>query len=206
MQISLPARPSLEQLKKLAKDLVKYHQEKQPDTVALISRHLPTLSGKSTEEICAFPFALHDAQSVVARQYGFPSWASLHDHIERLQKGGPTPEPDLDVAAKLETVLQAREQKDYTMFCSVMSEEMKVFVTKERFDITNDRLSRYFEADYQITYMGSVNRSGRPVHFWRLWVKGWESDILVRMVLNGSGLISGLLYSDPFDTTMSAKK
>lgn len=206
MQISLPTRPSLEQLKKLAKDLVKQHGEKQPDALALIGRNLPALSGKSAEEIAAYPFALHDAQSVVARQYGFSSWNELHDHVEKLQQGGPAPTPDLDVAAKLQTVLRARELKDYELFCSVMNEEMKAYVTKERFEVTTERMDARFKAPYELTYMGHVNRLGRPVHFWRMWVKGWETDVLIRMVLNNSGLISGLLYSDPFDTAINAKK
>ena len=207
MQNSLPARPSLEQLKKLAKDLVKDHHDKQPAALALIGRHLPALSGKSEQEIAGYPFALHDAQSVIARQYGFASWNELDAHVEALSKsvaGGPT--APLDVAAKLRTVLQAREEFDYGMFCSVMSAEMKAFVTRERFEAVSERLSPYFKADYRTTYMGSLQRSGRPVHFWRLWVPGWESDLLVRMALNEAGLISGLLYSDPFDTGINARK
>lgn len=207
MQNSLPARPSLEQLKKLAKDLVKNHQEKQPAALDLIRRHLPALAGKTDEEIARHPFALHDAQSVIARQHGFPSWNELHDYVEALAKTEPTgPTPPLDVAAKLRTVLQAREQNDYALFCSVMSEEMKAFVSKERFEGGNHKIAAYFKSAYQTTYMGSVQRSGRPVHFWRLWVPGWESDLLVRMSLNNSGLIAGLLYSDPFDTAINSKK
>jgi hypothetical protein len=54
--------------------------------------------------------------------------------------------------------------------------------------------------------MGSVKSLGRPVYFWRLWVPGWDSDILVRMALNDAGQISGLLYSPPFDTAINARK
>jgi hypothetical protein len=207
MQNSLPARPSLEQLKKLAKDLVKDHAEKRPEALMLIRQYLPASAGKSVAEIAAQTFALHDAQSVIARQHGFPSWNEMHDYVEALQKREPTElAPPLNVAAQLKTVLSARELVDYALFCSVMSEEMKAFVTKERFEAANERMSPYFKADYQITYMGNVNRSGRPVYFWRLWVPGWETDLLVRMALNDSGLISGLLYSDPFDTGINPRK
>ena len=51
MDKSLPARPSLEQLKKLAKDLSKAHEEKQPAALALIREHLPAAAGKTDEEI-----------------------------------------------------------------------------------------------------------------------------------------------------------
>jgi len=206
MQNSLPARPSLEQLKKLAKDLVKEHTEKQPEALSLIARHLPALKGKNADAIAAYPFALHDAQSVIARQYGFAGWTELQACVEGQQKMGSAPVPDLDVSAKLETVLRARKEKDYALFCSVLSEEMKSYVTKERFDVTTERMNTRFVADYELTYMGFVNRQGRPVYFWRMWVKGWETDILVRMVINQAGLISGLLYSDPFDTAINAKK
>jgi hypothetical protein len=207
MQMSLPARPSLEQLKKLAKDLVKQHHDQQPEAWKLLRDHLPALSGKTEAEVAAYPLALHDAQSVVARQHGFPSWNELSDHVEKLQKreaSAPVVPPD--AAAKLRTVLEAREKNDYALFCSVMSGEMKAFVTKEVFEATSERMSIYFKSTYQIAYMGSLQRNGRPVHFWRLWVEGWETDLLVRMVLNGAGLISGLLYSDPFDSISRARK
>lgn len=206
MQNSLPARPSLEQLKKLAKDLVKDHQDKQPDALALIARHLPALSGKSADDIVAYPFALHDAQSVVARQYGFPSWNELSDYIEKIQKADPAPQPDLDVAAKLRTILKSYQQNDYALYCSVMSEQMKAYVTRERFDGVCNRMAAFMKSAYETTYMGTVNRTGHPIHFWRMWVKGWETDLLVRMALNNSGLVSGLLFSDPFDTAINAKK
>jgi hypothetical protein len=81
---SLPARPSLEQLRKQAKELVKNHRACDAATLALIRECLPALAGKTDEEIVLFPFALHDAQSVVARQYGFPGWNPLRDAVEKL--------------------------------------------------------------------------------------------------------------------------
>ncbi len=58
-------------VEKLAKDLVKAHEEKQPAALALIREHLPAAAGKSDEETARYLFALHDAQSVIARQHGF---------------------------------------------------------------------------------------------------------------------------------------
>ncbi len=208
MSESLPARPSLEQLKKLAKDLVKGHEEKQPDALALIGRHLPALAGKSAAEVAAYPFALHDAHSVLARQYGFASWNELRAQVEA--SPGATVEepnaPEASVSAALGTVRAAYELKDYALFCSVMSEQMKAFIPKERFEGVCDRLAIYFKSGCRLDYMGHVQRSGRPVHFWRMWVKGWDSDLLVRMGLNQEGLISGLLFSDPFDSGGGKKK
>jgi Zn-dependent oligopeptidase len=116
------------------------------------------------------------------------------------------PEASAEVQSVLNTALQARGTMDYALFRTVCSEPFAAFVTKEKFETVSERLSPYFKADYRITYMGAVNRAGSPVHFWRLWVPGWDTDILIRMVLNAAGKISGLLYSDPFDTGAGARK
>lgn len=206
MQTPLPARPSLEQLKKLAKDLVKGHQEKKPEAFKLIRDFLPALSGKSEQEISSYSFALHDAQSVIARQHGFPGWKELQAYVEASQQSeGSKLEPPAEVAEKLAVVLKAREQNDYALFCTAVSPQFQALVSKERFDGT-ERMSVYFKADYHLTYMGKLIQASRPVYFWRLWVEGWDSDILIRMSLNDAGLISGLLYSAPFDTAMGVKK
>jgi len=52
----LPPRPNIDQLKRQAKDLLQ--------------------AGKAT--------ALHDAQTLIAREYGFRSWNALRDHVEAL--------------------------------------------------------------------------------------------------------------------------
>ncbi len=50
----LPPRPNLDQLRRQAKELLQ--------------------AGKA--------HALHDAQTMIAREYGFRSWNALHDHVE----------------------------------------------------------------------------------------------------------------------------
>ena len=205
MSNSLPARPSLEQLKKQAKDLVRDHEQKQPEALALIGRHLPALTGKSALEIAAYPLALHDAQSVVARQYGFASWNELNAHLAGMEKTEPAPVPDLKAAAALATVLRARQSNDYALWSSVMSDQFNALVTKEAFEATSERLAGYFRADYRITYLAALQSAGRPVYCWRLWVPGWESDLLIRMGINEAGQISGLLFSVPWDTAIGRK-
>ena len=205
MDKSLPARPSLEQLKKLAKDLVKAHEEKQPAALALIREHLPAAAGKSDEEIARYLFALHDAQSVIARQHGFASWNALREAVEKPGGAAGEPEAPADVQRILNTALEARGKMDYALFCTVVSPQFAALVNKERFEGASERLSPYFKADYRITYMGAVRSNSRPVYFWRLWVPGWDSDLLIRMSLNEAGQISGLLYSPPFDTAMGKK-
>lgn len=77
----LPERPSLEQLKKQAKSLL--HAAKANDQAALVRfQALPALARKSAAELGAMDLALHDAQSVIAREYGFASWNELRNYVE----------------------------------------------------------------------------------------------------------------------------
>lgn len=79
----LPERPNLEQLKKQAKTLLASAHAKQPAALARF-RALPALAGKTEPELAALNLALHDAQSVIAREHGFPSWNALRERIEEL--------------------------------------------------------------------------------------------------------------------------
>lgn len=75
---TLPSRPSLEQYKKQAKDLVKAHQSGNDEAVRIVSTYYPRpLEGA---------LRLADAQWVVARAYGFESWPKFTHHIEALNR------------------------------------------------------------------------------------------------------------------------
>jgi ankyrin repeat protein len=78
---TLPDRPSLEQLKKQAKSLL--HAAKAQDPAALRRFGLlPAFARKSPTELAALDLALHDAQSVIAREHGFASWNALREEVE----------------------------------------------------------------------------------------------------------------------------
>jgi ankyrin repeat protein len=74
----LPARPSLEQLRKQAKNLLRDYRA--GDAVALERVHaaIPRLGD------AAAALALADAQFVLAREHGFQNWAALAQHVERI--------------------------------------------------------------------------------------------------------------------------
>lgn len=162
MQKPLPARPSLEQFKKQAKELVKDHRTRNASAFALIREFFPSLAGKTDEEIILFPFALHDAQSVIARQYGFPSWNQLRDHLESTSNHLM---PDSSVDAKFKKICRAYEKDDYELFCSEMNEYIKTAVPKERFESSSLNLAVYFKADYRTTYMGEMIERDNNVYF-----------------------------------------
>jgi len=81
MPRQLPARPNLEQLKNQAKSLLHAARARDEDALHRFAA-LPALSGKSMEQIAAADLALHDAQSVIAREHGFPSWTTLREEVE----------------------------------------------------------------------------------------------------------------------------
>ena len=77
MSKSLPPSPSLEQLKKQAKDLRKAHRSADPEAAERIAVNLPRLAGASAGEIFATEFSLQEAQHIIAREYGCQHWEML---------------------------------------------------------------------------------------------------------------------------------
>jgi ankyrin repeat protein len=76
---SLPTRalrehPDLEQLKRQAKELLDAFRSQQPNAVAEVNTHYRGAEAAS--------FALHDAQLVLARAYGFASWPKLKAYVD----------------------------------------------------------------------------------------------------------------------------
>ena len=82
----LPARPNLEQFKKQAKDLVKSFAFADGQALARIQRHHPRFHKLPEPNLPSAPFALTDAQLVIAREHGFESWPKFAHHIETLNR------------------------------------------------------------------------------------------------------------------------
>jgi len=77
----LPAKPNLEHLKSQAKDLLDAHRRGEPKAFPRIRAAVPAFAHMSDEALARAPFALHDAQSAIAREYGFVSWAELRAQV-----------------------------------------------------------------------------------------------------------------------------
>ena len=71
---TLAARPDLDQQRTLAKELLAAFRRAEPDAVARVRTQLPDKARIS----------LTDAQFVLAREYGFPGWAALKAHIQKI--------------------------------------------------------------------------------------------------------------------------
>lgn len=91
---SLPARPNLDQLKIQANELQHGHRDRARSVAARIIAHHPEMKALSPEDVLDRPLALADAQLVIAREYGFRSWAHLKHHVETIAELGQfTPHP-----------------------------------------------------------------------------------------------------------------
>ncbi len=80
MSASLPASPSLEYLRKAAKDLLRAHRAGDEAARSRVAAHHPRP---------AEPLRLSGAQLVIAREHGFPSWPRLRAYVDRLAAHGP---------------------------------------------------------------------------------------------------------------------
>lgn len=92
MSRQLPPSPSLEQLKKQAKSLLKRQQAADPEALNRIRENHPRWKNLTQERAAASPFALADAQLVIAKEYGFASWSKLQSHVKTLEAASSTAE------------------------------------------------------------------------------------------------------------------
>ncbi|HEX5437591.1 MAG TPA: ankyrin repeat domain-containing protein [Gemmatimonadaceae bacterium] len=79
----LPPRPNLDQLRHQAKELLQLVRNRDADALARFQA-LPAFASHSVPALADVPLALHDAQSVIAREYGFASWNALRERVEEL--------------------------------------------------------------------------------------------------------------------------
>jgi uncharacterized glyoxalase superfamily protein PhnB len=85
--------PSLENLKKQAKLIMRWHRERHYPVAAEIRRFLPRFMNMPDSEILAASFKLSDAQEMLARQHGFDSWQALKTGLpatSRKMKSSPS--------------------------------------------------------------------------------------------------------------------
>ena len=78
----LPTRPSLEQLRKQAKELCRDARAKNPAAIARLRAHV----AQPTRQAWLESTTLADAQFVLAREYGFESWPRLKRHVEAVER------------------------------------------------------------------------------------------------------------------------
>jgi len=68
---------NLDNLRKQAKQIQRWHRERQWTVAEIIRLHLERFRGLSDRQVLDRPFKLSDAQELVARREGFESWMGL---------------------------------------------------------------------------------------------------------------------------------
>ena len=77
---SLPPQPSIEHLRKQAKDVLKAQRTGDASGAGPLKR-LSRFAGASDAAVLGSAVTLHEAQVSVAMQYGFANWQELRDHV-----------------------------------------------------------------------------------------------------------------------------
>ncbi|MXN46993.1 VOC family protein [Shinella kummerowiae] len=83
--------PNLENLKKQAKQYLRWHRERHHPVAAVLRATLPRFRHLTDREVLDAPFSLADAQTLVALQNGFVDWPALK--AGALSMNNPTATP-----------------------------------------------------------------------------------------------------------------
>jgi hypothetical protein len=87
----LPGDANLEQLRNHAKTLQRRVRSGDNEAVALARELHPRLTDSATGAAGLGAFTRADAQLVLARLYGFPSWTKLRRHVELVKQYSRSP-------------------------------------------------------------------------------------------------------------------
>lgn len=101
--------PNLENLKKQAKQLVRWHRERNYSVAARIRTRLPRYGEASDAEILGGPFTLAEAQLLLAREAGYSSWAELTAEVSGAEIMNDNPNPTDPAAAGAEPMFRQAE-------------------------------------------------------------------------------------------------
>jgi hypothetical protein len=141
----LPVRPSLEQLRKQAKELLQQLRSGVTSAVSRLQRYKPG----SSKPILA------DSQYVIAREYGFESWPKLVQHIQSSQI--PDLQQHLRIAENLVAAYNSADPQavDYVndLFHSSLNiEQIRSFIRDRLFTVpaTQPRIADFNLADAQL--------------------------------------------------------
>jgi len=108
--------PNIENLRKQAKLILRWHRDRYYPVAAQIRSGLPRFSRMTDPDILAHSFHLTDAQELVARQHGFESWQALKPGLSTMSDHADT----TSAAA-----LRDREELLSASLCVATAEEIK---------------------------------------------------------------------------------
>lgn len=79
----LPNKPNIDYLRREARHIKSKHRARDNSIAPVVGHFDTSFHHLSADEIFARPFSILDAQRVVARQYGFASWARIRLYVDR---------------------------------------------------------------------------------------------------------------------------
>jgi catechol 2,3-dioxygenase-like lactoylglutathione lyase family enzyme len=97
--------PNLENLRKQAKLILRWHRDRYYPVAAQVRSGLPRFSQMTDPDILAHHFRLSDAQELVARQHGFESWQALKTGLSTMPDQADTPSTTKVVITSVEPEL-----------------------------------------------------------------------------------------------------
>lgn len=109
--------PDLENLRKQAKLILRWHRERHYPVAAQIRELLPRFLNMADAEILATSFKLSDAQEMVARQHGFDSWQALKTGLSTTSRKGNSSPSKATITSAEPQLFVADIQRSCDFFC-----------------------------------------------------------------------------------------
>lgn len=110
--------PNLDNLKKQAKQFLRWHRDRHHPVAAEIRTALPRFEGLSDHQILDAPFKLGDAQELVARKLGYENWTALKAGLsampdEKALSPETSPRPDIGATEAMVYVSDFPRARDF---------------------------------------------------------------------------------------------
>jgi len=109
--------PNLENLKKQAKLILRWHREGHYPVAAQIRELVPRFLKMTDTEILAASFKLSDTQDMVARQHGFNSWQALKTGPSTTSRKVKSPPSKATIAGAEPHLFVANIKRSCEFFC-----------------------------------------------------------------------------------------
>jgi len=109
--------PDLENLKKQAKLILRWHRERHYPVAAQIRGLMPRFLNMPDSEILAASFKLSDAQEMVARQHGFDSWQGLKTGLPVTSRKAKSPPSKAMIVGAEPQLFVADIKRSCEFFC-----------------------------------------------------------------------------------------
>ncbi len=112
--------PDLENLRKQAKLILRWHREQHYPVAAQIRQLIPRFLNMPDSEILAASFKLSDAQEIVAREHGFESWQALKAGISGTSRNVTSPPSKPTITGAEPQLLVADIERSCEFFCTIL--------------------------------------------------------------------------------------